>query len=40
MAIQTNKELRNKLIYCVYTRYFSDEGTFAAVEKELDRIKI
>ncbi len=39
MAIQTNKELRNKLIYCVYTRYFSDEGTFAAVEKELDRIK-
>ncbi|MGT2844149.1 alpha-amylase family glycosyl hydrolase [Streptococcus hongkongensis] len=39
MAFETNKKLRNNLIYCIYTRHFSREGTFATVEKELDRIK-
>ena len=39
MANHTKTDLRNKVIYSVYVRNYSEEGTFAAVEKDLDRIK-
>ncbi len=39
MAYQTSIDLRNQVIYSVYVRNYSQEGTFAAVEKDLDRIK-
>ncbi len=39
MAANTEKELRNQVMYCVYVRNYSEEGTFQAVEKDLDRIK-
>lgn len=39
MAHYTNTDLRNKVIYSVYVRNYSEEGTFAAVERDLDRIK-
>lgn len=39
MASQTNTDLRNQVIYSVYVRNYSEEGTFAAVERDLDRIK-
>ncbi len=39
MALDTNKNLRNKMMYQVFVRNFSEEGTFAEVEKKLDEIK-
>lgn len=39
MAYCTKTDLRNKVIYSVYVRNYSAEGTFTAVEKDLDRIK-
>lgn len=39
MAHSTKTDLRNKVIYSVYVRNYSEEGTFAAVERDLDRIK-
>lgn len=39
MAKQTSKELRNRVMYQIFVRNFSKEGTFKAVIKELDRIK-
>lgn len=39
MAIKTNVELRNQVMYSVYVRNYSEDGTFAAVERDLDRIK-
>ena len=39
MAYQTKTDLRNQVIYSVYVRNYSEEGTFAAVERDLDRIK-
>lgn len=39
MACQTSIELRNQVIYSVYVRNYSAEGTFAAVEEDLDRIR-
>lgn len=39
MAYQTNTDLRNQVIYSIYVRNYSKEGTFEAVEKDLDRIK-
>ncbi|MCR5670604.1 MAG: alpha-amylase [Butyrivibrio sp.] len=39
MAAQTNKELRNKVMYQIFVRNFSKEGTFRAIEKKLDDIK-
>ncbi len=39
MSITTEKDLRNLLFYQVYVRNHSKEGTFKAVEKDLDRIK-
>ena len=38
MALQTNLDLRNQVIYQIYPRQYSIEGTFKAVEKDLDRI--
>lgn len=39
MAAKTKVELRNQVMYSVYVRNYSEEGTFAAVERDLDRIK-
>lgn len=39
MAIQTQANLRNQVMYSVYVRNYSEEGTFKAVENDLDRIK-
>lgn len=39
MAKRTQKVLRNKVMYSIYVRNHSEEGTFRAVEKDLDRIK-
>lgn len=39
MARGTKKELRGKIIYSVFTRNYSREGTFEAVRKDLDRIQ-
>ena len=39
MAKNTEKELRNKMMYQVFVRNYSEEGTFKGVEKDLDRIK-
>lgn len=38
MANQTNLDLRNQVIYQVYPRQYSNEGTFEALRKDLDRI--
>lgn len=39
MAFDTSAELRNQVIYSIYVRNYSEEGTFAAVERDLDRIQ-
>ena len=39
VADTTSKELRNKLIYQIFVRNYSEEGTFRAVESDLDRIR-
>ena len=39
MALDTSKDLRNKVMYQVFVRNFSEEGTFARVEEALPRIK-
>lgn len=39
MSIFTNKDLRNLLFYQVYVRNHSKEGTFKALENDLDRIR-
>lgn len=39
MAFNTSAELRNMVIYSIYVRNYSEEGTFAAVERDLDRIQ-
>lgn len=39
MAVYTSKSLRNQVMYSVYVRNHSAEGTFKAVEKDLDRIR-
>lgn len=39
MAINTNIELRRKTMYSLFVRNHTAEGTFAAVEKDLDRIR-
>ncbi len=38
MAKNTAIALRNQVIYSVYVRNHTAEGTFAAVEKDIDRI--
>ncbi len=39
MANNTKTNLRNQVMYSIYVRNYSEEGTFAAVERDLDRIK-
>ena len=39
MATNTSKDLRNKLMYQIFVRDFSVEGTFSAVISELNRIR-
>ncbi len=39
MAVQTAKELRNQVMYSVFVRQFSAEGTFAGVREALPRIR-
>lgn len=39
MAENTAISLRNQLIYSVYVRNHTEEGTFAALERDLERIK-
>lgn len=39
MAIMTSKNYRNQVLYSVYTRNYSEEGTFEAVRRDLERIK-
>ncbi|MNI14200.1 Alpha-1,4-glucan:maltose-1-phosphate maltosyltransferase [compost metagenome] len=39
VAKNTQKMLRNKVMYSIYVRNHSEEGTFHAVEQDLDRIK-
>lgn len=39
MAKQTKKSLRNLVMYSVFVRNYSEEGTFAGVQRDLDRIK-
>lgn len=39
MAFDTSARLRNQVIYSVYVRNYSEEGTFLAVERDLDRIQ-
>ena len=39
MAVDTPKTLRGQVIYSIFPRNFSEAGTFAAIEPELDRIK-
>ncbi|MFR5760628.1 MAG: hypothetical protein ACLUFI_02740 [Oscillospiraceae bacterium] len=39
MAVDTKKSLRNQVLYSICVRNYSKEGTFAAVQADLDRIK-
>ena len=39
MAKNTLKSYRNQVLYSVYVRNYSSEGTFEGVRKDLDRIQ-
>jgi glycosidase len=39
MAKDTSNTLRNQIIYSIFVRNYSKEGTFQAVEKDLERIR-
>lgn len=39
MARETSKQLRNQVMYSVYVRQYSHEGTFRKVQEDLPRIK-
>ena len=39
MASDTKKELRNLMMYQIFVRNYSKEGTFRAVENDIPRIK-
>lgn len=39
MALQTDKHYRNQVMYSVFVRNHSKEGTFAGVRRDLDRIQ-
>ena len=39
MAFDTSKTLRNQVMYSVFVRNYSEEGTFEGVRKDLQRIK-
>ena len=39
MAKDTRLNLRNEIIYCIYVRNHTPEGTFAAIIPDLQRIR-
>ena len=39
MAINTTVKLRNQVMYSIFVRQYSKEGTFAGVKRDLDRIR-
>ena len=39
MAADTSKALRQQVMYCVYVRQYSKEGTFEKVREDLTRIR-
>ena len=39
MALHTDTSLRNQVIYCVFVRNHTAEGTFRALEGDLDRLR-
>ena len=39
MAKDTGKQLRNDVLYSIFVRNYSEEGTFEGVRKDLKRIK-
>lgn len=39
MAWDTSKALRQQVMYCVYVRQYSKEGTFEKVREDLTRIR-
>ncbi len=39
MAVKTQKAYRNQIMYSVFVRNYSEEGTFEALRKDLDRIR-
>lgn len=39
MAVDTEKTIRNQVLYSIYVRNYSEAGTFTAVQADLDRIK-
>ena len=39
MAADTDKSLRNQVMYCVFVRQYSPEGTFDKVREDLGRIR-
>lgn len=39
MAVTTSKNYRNQVMYCVFVRNYSEEGTFEALRRDLDRIQ-
>lgn len=39
MARNTDPGLRNRMMYCVFVRNYSEEGTFRKVQEDLDRIR-
>ena len=39
MAVNASKLYRNQVMYSVFVRNYSEEGTFNGVRKDLDRIK-
>lgn len=39
MAVNTNKTYRNQVLYSVFVRNYSEEGTFEALRRDLKRIR-
>lgn len=39
MALDTSKQLRNLTMYSIFVRNYSEEGTFDAVRRDLERIR-
>ena len=39
MAVSTKKNYRNQIMYSVFVRNYSEEGTFEALRRDLDRIQ-
>lgn len=39
MAVNTSKFYRNQVMYSIFVRNYSEEGTFNGVRRDLDRIK-